>query len=315
MKTTQTNRKKRWIQMNSENSEIKNNPEKVSPNDVGKLDHKNLYIQRFDPFLRFLHLLVIISFISLAITGMTIKFSDVGIFQFISQFLGGYEVTGFIHRFAAIITFYYFFAQLYYLAKKKKRKEASLKELLSGENSLVPNKNDVVEFWQTMKWFLGFGKRPNYGRWTYWEKFDYFAVFWGVAVIGSSGLMLWFPEFFTFIGLPGWFINVAGIIHSDEALLATGFIFSVHFFNSHFRPEKFPMDPVIFTGKITIEELKNDRPRQYKLLVESGELEKMIVPPPTENLKRAAHIFGITAFLFGFITLLLILYTVIFVYN
>ena len=85
------------------------------------------------------------------------------------------------------------------------------------------------------------GRGPQYGRWTYWEKFDYFAVFWGIAVIGSTGLMLWFPEFFTRL-LPGWLINVATIIHSDEALLATGFIFTVHFFNTHLRPEKFPMD-------------------------------------------------------------------------
>ena len=99
-----------------------------------------------------------------------------------------------------------------------------------------------------MKWFFGHGPRPQYGRWTYWEKFDYFAVFWGVAIIGSTGLLLWFPEFFTRL-LPGWFINVATIIHSDEALLAVGFIFTIHFFNTHFRPEKFPMDTVIFTGR------------------------------------------------------------------
>ena len=96
-----------------------------------------------------------------------------------------------------------------------------------------------------MKWFVGKGPRPNYGRWTYWEKFDYLAVFWGVAIIGFSGLVLWFPVFFTKF-FPGWVINVSQIIHSDEALLAVGFIFTVHFFNTHFRPEAFPMDTVIF---------------------------------------------------------------------
>ena len=80
---------------------------------------------------------------------------------------------------------------------------------------------------------------PGYGRFTYWEKFDYFAVFWGMIIIGFTGLVLWFPEFFTRI-LPGWSINVATIIHSDEALLAVGFIFTIHFFNTHFRPDKFP---------------------------------------------------------------------------
>ena len=64
--------------------------------------------------------------------------------------------------------------------------------------------------------------------------------------------------------LPGWFINVATIIHSDEALLATGFIFTVHFFNTHLRPEKFPMDITIFTGYMPLAELKRDKPREYE---------------------------------------------------
>ena len=142
------------------------------------------------------------------------------------------------------------------------------------------NKRDLKEFIGTMKWFFGKGPRPEYGRWTYWEKFDYFAVFWGVAVIGFSGLILWFPEFFTSLGLPGWFINVATIIHSDEALLAVGFIFTVHFFNTHFRPDKFPIDITIFTGSMSVEEFKEDRPRQYNLM-DTDELNERLVDPPT----------------------------------
>ncbi len=118
----------------------------------------------------------------------------------------------------------------------------------------------------SIKWFFGLGPRPAYGRYTYWEKFDYFAVFWGVMVIGSTGFVLWFPELLTRV-LPGWSINVATIVHSDEALLAVGFIFTIHFFNTHFRPDKFPMDPVIFTGRMTLEELKHDKPDEYAELV------------------------------------------------
>ena len=98
-------------------------------------------------------------------------------------------------------------------------------------------------------------------------------MFWGVAVIGVTGLLLWFPTVFTRV-MPGWMVNVATTIHSDEALLAVGFIFSVHFFNTHFRPEKFPIDTVIFTGGMPLEEFKHDRPREYQQLVESGELEQ-----------------------------------------
>ncbi|NIP14020.1 MAG: cytochrome C, partial [Pseudomonadales bacterium] len=68
---------------------------------------------------------------------------------------------------------------------------------------MIFNKTDLKEFVASIKWFFGLGPRPHYGRYTYWEKFDYFAVFWGMFIIGSTGLLLWFPEFFTIL-LPGW---------------------------------------------------------------------------------------------------------------
>ena len=104
-------------------------------------------------------------------------------------------------------------------------------------------------------------------------------MFWGVAVIGGTGLLLWFPEIFTRL-FPGWAVNVATTIHSDEALLAVSFIFVVHFFNTHFRPEKFPIDTVIFTEGVPLEEFERDRPREYRQLVESGELAGMMMPSP-----------------------------------
>lgn len=287
--------------------------------DLGKSEtlenHDEQYIWRFEPFLSFLHILVILSFIALAVTGMTIKFSGVGIFQFASKLMGGYEVTGFIHRFAAIITFAYFILHIGYLIKKVTKEKRSYKHMFSGENSMVPNKRDLTEFIGTIKWFFGVGKRPDYGRWTYWEKFDYFAVFWGITVIGSSGLLLWFSEFFTGLGLPGWLINVATIVHSDEALLATGFIFTIHFFNTHFRPDKFPMDNVIFTGRVPLEEFKKDRPREYQILVDTNKLESRLAPPPPDWLVKGARIFGFTALTTGLIIVVMIIYSMIFLYR
>ncbi len=273
------------------------------------------FYERFDGYSRFLHLLVIVSFLSLAITGMTIKFSGVGVFQTLSRILGGYEVTGFIHRVAAIITFVYFFLHVSYLVKNKRKTKTSMRGMLSGEDTLWFRKQDIIEFGQTVKWFLGIGPRPGYGRWTYWEKFDYMAVFWGVLVIGSSGMLLWFPEFFTRLGIPGSWINVATIIHSDEALLATGFIFTVHFFNTHFRPDKFPMDPVIFTGRVDLHELKEDRPRLYAQLLESGKLEDAITGPPPAWLERWARVFGMTALTLGILTIVMIIYSMVFLYR
>jgi cytochrome b subunit of formate dehydrogenase len=201
---------------------------------------------RFTRLQRTLHGSIVISFLSLAVTGLTLKFSYTGWAVFMSRLLGGFQTAGYIHRFAAVVMFAAFITHVVDLCKLKKRKYGSWRSLLLGPNSMIPMKRDLDEFIATLKWFVHLGPKPEYGRWTYWEKFDYFAVFWGVFIIGSTGLTLWFPVFFTRF-LPGAFINVATIIHSDEALLATGFIFTVHFFNTHLRPEKFPMDTTVFT--------------------------------------------------------------------
>ena len=135
---------------------------------------------------------------------------------------------------------------------------ASLMTLLWGPDSMVPQLQDGIDIYRNFLWFIGRGPRPQFDRWTYWEKFDYWAVFWGMLIIGGSGLLLWFPVFFSKL-LPGWMFNIAALVHGEEALLAVGFIFTFHFFNGHLRPEKFPMDTVVFTGRISEHELKDER--------------------------------------------------------
>jgi hypothetical protein len=136
-----------------------------------------------------------------------------------------------------------------------------------------------------------------------------------VAVIGFSGLMLWFPEFFT-RWLPGWLINVATIIHSDEALLAVGFIFTVHFFNTHLRPEAFPMDTVIFTGVSPLREYRKDRPEEYAELKRSGELGKRVVKQKISPVRdKIIKTFGFTFLGLGIVIIALIVYSVLFGYK
>lgn len=272
------------------------------------------FIQRFTRLNRILHILMIVSFLTLALTGMTLKFSYTGWAVILSKFFGGFESAGYLHRFAATIMIGVFVTHLIDVFKLKRKEFGSWKKLLKSDNSMLFNKKDLKDFLNSLKWFMGKGERPEYGRWTYWEKFDYFAVFWGMFVIGSTGMTLWFPEFFTHF-VPGWFINVATIIHSDEALLATGFIFTVHFFNTHLRPEKFPMDIVIFSGSMSLEEFKLDRPDEYKKLVESGKLEKYIVQPYPPIVIKAIKIFGWTALTIGFSMVLWIIYAMLFVYR
>lgn len=117
-------------------------------------------------------------------------------------------------------------------------------------------------------------------------------------VIGLSGLMLWAPIWFTGF-LPGWTLNAAYVVHSDEALLATGFIFIFHFFHTHLRPGSFPMDIVIFTGKLPLERFKAERPLEYQRLVDKGELEAHLVDPPTGAQRRKAYLWGSVFLLLG----------------
>jgi cytochrome b subunit of formate dehydrogenase len=269
---------------------------------------------RFRPLHRALHACMIISFLSLAVTGLSLKFSYTPWASRLSHLLGGFQTAGFVHRFAALIMFATFSVHLADLYKLRRSRYPSWKELIFGAGSLVPNGQDLREFIATMKWFLHLGPRPEYGRWTYWEKFDYFAVFWGIFIIGSTGLTLWFPVFFTRI-LPGWFINVATIIHSDEALLATGFIFTVHFFNTHLRPEKFPMDTTIFTGQMPVAELKRDKPREYAALVARGELEQHLAEPHPAIVVKTIRVFAWIALSIGFSIVVWIIYAMLFAYR
>jgi len=257
---------------------------------------------------------MIVSFLTLATTGMTLKFSYTKWAMFVSHLLGGVEISGFLHRCAAVTLVGLFCVHVWDLLRRKKRDFGSWKKMLLGPGTILFTLRDVREIFQTLKWYLGKGERPQYGRWTYWEKFDYFAVFWGITIIGSSGLMLWFPEFFTHF-LPGWLINVATIIHSDEALLAAGFIFTIHFFNTHFRPEKFPMDTVIFTGRVGLEEFKHERPAEYEDLVSRGELEKHLASPLHPNAIKTIRLFAWIALGIGLSLVVGIIYAMIFAYR
>jgi cytochrome b subunit of formate dehydrogenase len=173
---------------------------------------------------------------------------------------------------------------------------------------MVPNLKDGQDFVGMIKWFFGKGPRPQFDRYTYWEKFDYWAVFWGMFIIGGSGLMLWFPHFFSLF-LPGWVFNVATIVHGEEALLAVGFIFTIHFFNGHLRPEKFPMDLVIFTGRLPEHELKEERPIEYARLVRKGGLAALETDPPPAETVMFGRVLGGIGLILGVLTILIIIYS------
>ena len=247
------------------------------------------WIRRFRRSNMRMHVVIITTFMLLALTGLPLKFHDAPWAQALVNVLGGIDSTRFLHRLAAVGTFGYLIAHVIEVLYRSFIKGE--KGMFWGPNSMTPQPKDVKDFFGNLRYFLYLGERPPGDRWTYFEKFDYFAVFWGVIIIGTSGLFLWFPMVFTNF-VPGWVLNAAYVIHSDEALLATGFIFVFHFFHTHLRPESFPMDLVVFTGKMTLERFKAERPLEYQRLVDNGELEDYLVKPPNRRQIRDAYIFG-----------------------
>ncbi len=265
------------------------------------------YYRRFGPIERVMHAVLMLTFVGCAMTGVPLLFADHAWAPAFVKLVGGFEAAALIHRICAAIMIVGFVVHVIRVFVRAFMAPDWL-SYFWGPYSLVPNLKDGQDVIGMFKWFFGRGPRPQFDRYTYWEKFDYWGVFWGMAIIGGSGLMLWFPTFFANF-LPGWVINITTIVHGEEALLAVGFIFTIHFFNGHLRPEKFPMDTVIFTGQIPEHELKDERPIEYARLVERGELASIETAAPRPGAVLFGRILGSIGLVLGLITIGLIIFS------
>lgn len=273
---------------------------------VEDLDRPDIvYFRRFTPVWRWIHALFAISTMTLILTGTTLLFSHTAWAKAVVTFLGGPQMEGIIHRTAAVFWLGIFVTHLAIAMTNIYRKRKSFEWL--GGTCLLPNMKDARDLRDMFKWFLGMAPRPQFCHWTYWQKFDYWAPFWGAAVIGSSGIMLFAPEA-TARHLPGWVFNVATLVHAEEALLAAIFLNSVHFFNVHFRPERFPMSTTIFTGAIPIEEFKHDHRLEYERLLAAGELDKHLIKKPSRRFDLIASFITSVLIIAGLTLLTLVLY-------
>lgn len=263
---------------------------------------------------RLFHLFCIFAFFGLASTGLPIKFPDAGWSKFMLHFIGGAEGAILLHHICAFIIFVEFFIFLAYCTQFtlfNKKRGKTIKERLWGPNSFLPRKKDWEDFITMGRWFVDQGPPPKFDHWAYYEKFDMLAVFWGMVAIGVSGALLWSPSA-TAKFFPGWVINVARIIHSEEALLAIGFIFTIHFFNTHFVPTKWPMNYSIFTGRIYKWEFIEERSLEYDRLFEAKELERLKVPFPNVLGQLFSGAMGISSLIVGLLTIVLIIWAIVY---
>ncbi len=227
---------------------------------------------RFNVTERIQHVIMFVTFLLLSFTGWALKYPEIEQSKWWISIWGGPKTAGLIHRAAGITMLLDFAWHCAYLAYSL----STGKMKLRLNTTIIPLPKDITDAIKNILYFLGLSKtKPEFGRFSYIHKFDYWAVFWGMGIIGLSGLFLAFPVTSSYI-FPAWSVNwiweVISIMHSDEALLAIVFILFWHFYNEHLRYNKFPMSMTWITGKIPIEDMKHEHPLEYKL--EFGDIEK-----------------------------------------
>ncbi|MGB9736396.1 MAG: formate dehydrogenase subunit gamma, partial [bacterium] len=203
--------------------------------------------QRFNIYFRIQHMMLFTSVIILIITGLPIKFPNSPVSKFMMSLMGGISTQGILHRIGAVLLIgFYVFHTLYTIFNKDGRKDFV---------QLLPRLKDVKDVFQMVKYFFGFAKeKPKFDRFSYIEKFDYWAVYWGGIVMVGSGLIMWFHNL-ALSYFPKYVYDIAREAHSDEALLATLTIVIWHFYNVHFNPSRFPGSLVWWHGRLTREQM------------------------------------------------------------
>jgi cytochrome b subunit of formate dehydrogenase len=255
-----------------------------------------VYIKRYNRVQRLFHLVIIIVFLLQAGTGFSRLFITTDFGRYLTRLFGGYDTAILIHFWGGIAMVTVFTLHVIYLLAKVNWRKWEIS--IFGPDSLVPNLEDARHLLERVLWFSGLSSAPRLDRWAYWEKFGYWGVFWGLPLLGITGIMLRFPLLTTKV-LPGWILNVAVLLHRAEAILAVTFIFVVHFFFGHLTPSKFPMNEAMFSGCVPLEEATEEKPAWIERLRKEGKLELATVKPPATWYRVLYFAFGATCFAIG----------------
>jgi cytochrome b subunit of formate dehydrogenase len=276
------------------------------------------FVWRFTLVHRLMHLLAMLTFYTLVLTGIPLRYSCAPFAADLMRLWGGVARAGLIHRIAAGVMVAYSLVFGAWLLLRFFNAEDKLR-LLRGYDTMVPDLQDARDFFKQWKWYFTGRDRPQFGRYGYLEKLDFFGEVWGFIIIGGSGIVLWFPEFFS-RWLPGWWFNVATVFHGYEALIAAGFIFVVHFFNVHLRPDKFPLDAVMFHGRATMDYMEEEHPAMREHLEQAaarGDVSEKarldaVAPPPSRLQSLIGATLGFTALAVGIFCIGMIVWAVAF---
>jgi len=216
-------------------------------------------VVRFDIHQRAQHWFMLSGVIILGVTGFPLRGAgDPRAAAYSLGFLkvfGGAEGAALWHRIGAVLIIISSVYHLFYLTFLASQKRLPL--------SMLPTPKDALDMRDNILFMLGLKKeRPRFERYMYLEKFDYWAVFWGIVMMVGTGFVFWFPVFFAKYA-PAWLITATQIIHGEEATLAITFLFVVHFYNVHLKPSIFPMNWAWLNGRISVEMLKHEHGAEY----------------------------------------------------
>lgn len=207
---------------------------------------KHQQYPRFRLMARIEHIVLLISFSVLGITGLPQKFAAAGWAEAMIDFMGGIETTRLIHHYSAIIltigSVYHLFTSAYRLFVKRERMRIMFRA------------QDARDLWAWIRFNLGLlNEHPRMPKFNFGEKFEYWAVVWGTAVMAITGFMLWNPIATTSI-FPGQFIPAAKAAHGGEAVLAVLSILTWHMYNVLVKHRNFSM----FTGKLPRHQMEEE---------------------------------------------------------
>jgi len=199
-------------------------------------------VVRLNKFERFWHWLLFITFGLLAFTGFALSFSESGMFKWLYQVGLTEVVRGWIHRLNAVLLLANMFLFLLYNIVSR-RGRIWIRDML-------PRMRDFRDLFSTLRFYMGFAKeKPKFAIFNYGEKAEYWALWWGIAVMALTGFMLWFSKL-----LPTeypWLIDAARAIHFYEAVLACLAILVWHFFHTIYHPAEYPMDTAWLSGSLS----------------------------------------------------------------
>ena len=231
--------------------------------------------KRFSVIQRIEHIVLIVSFTTLGLTGLAQKFSSNELAAAFIQLLGGIENVRIIHRVAAIILALETIYHIIVLAHKTYVRRTEL--------GMLPGPKDVLDALDVLRYNLGLTKaHPKLPRYNFAEKAEYWAMLWGTAVMGLTGFILWNPIVAAKI-LPGQFIPAAKAAHGGEAVLAVLAILVWHFYNVHLKS----FNKAMFTGKMTPHQMEEEHGEELERLAAG----KVRPAPSPEGMRRRERIF------------------------